>query len=81
MQDLSLSKYWYIVVDLGLISLSDAFSNPNDIAIFLFLQFNKCIEDAKVKLALECEHVQFDLVLEELILEGLLAGVISSTHE
>ena len=41
--------------------LRNAFGNPDDITIFLLLQFQVGVEDPEVKLAKKCIHVQFHL--------------------
>lgn len=48
-----LSEYWNVVVYLGAVALSNAFSNPDDVAALLFLQLDIGVEDAIVELVHE----------------------------
>lgn len=52
---------WNVVVYLGLLSLCDAFCDPNDVAILLFPQFDVRIKDSKVELLQESQSVQLHL--------------------
>lgn len=52
---------WNVIVDFGAMLLGDAFSNPDNVSAFLFLQFQVRVEDTEVELLHECIHVQFDL--------------------
>lgn len=50
-----------VVVDLCTMFLRDTFCNPNDVAAFLFLQFQIGVKDSKVKLLHKRVDIQFDL--------------------
>lgn len=50
-----------VVMYLGLLPLCDAFSDPNDVAILLLLQFDVGVEDPKVELLQESKSVQLHL--------------------
>lgn len=49
----------YVVVNLGLLSLCDALSNPDDVAALLLLQFDVGVKHSKVELLQEgqCVHL------------------------
>ena len=76
--------------------LGNAFGDPDDVAILLFLQFQIGVEDPEVKLSKKGIHVQFHLrkselsvrdsrrshfVFEEFIFDGLVTRVRSSSLE
>lgn len=50
-----------VIVDLRAMLLRHAFGNPDDVAALLLLQLQVRVEDAKVELLDEREHVQFHL--------------------
>jgi len=66
---------WDIVVDLGPMTLRDTLGDPDHVATLLLLQLQQRVEHPVVELLQERVDVQLHLVLEELVLEGLLAGV------
>lgn len=66
-----------VVVDLGAVLLRYAFRDPHNVAALLLLQLQVRVEDAKVELLDEREHIQFDLVLEEAVLQRLLARIVA----
>lgn len=74
-------EYGYVVVDLGAMLLGDALGNPDNVAALLLLELKVRIEDTKVELLQEREHVQLDLVLEELVLQRLVARIVAGTIE
>jgi len=43
-------KYGDVAVNLGPMSLSHTLGDPDDVATFLLLQLDECVEDAKVEL-------------------------------
>lgn len=61
--------------------LGDTLGNPDNVAALLLLELEVRIEDTKVELLQEGEHVQFHLVLEELVLERLVTGVVAGAIE
>ena len=46
-----------VVVDLGLVALSDALGNPHDVTAFLFLEAEIGVEDSVVELLQKRVHV------------------------
>lgn len=48
---------WDIIVDLGAMFLSDAFSDPNNVSAFLFLQLQIGIENSEMELLHECVDI------------------------
>lgn len=48
-------------MDLGLLSLGDALSDPDDVAVLLLLKFDVGVKYPKVELLQESEYVQLDL--------------------
>lgn len=71
----------YVVVDFGAMLLGHALGDPHDVAALLLLELEVRIEDAKVELLQEGVHVQLDLVLEELVLQRLVAGIVAGAVE
>lgn len=66
-----------VVVNLGSVLLGDALCNPHNVATFLFLEAEVGIEHSKVELVEESIDIEPHLVLKELVLEGLLSGVVA----
>ena len=54
-------KYWNIVVNLRLVPLCNTFSNPYNIAAFLFLELDISVKHSKMELLLKCECVHLNL--------------------
>lgn len=54
-------KYWNIVVNLRLVPLCNTFSNPYNIAAFLFLELDISVKHSKMKLLLKRECVHLNL--------------------
>jgi hypothetical protein len=59
-----LHNNWNVALNFGSMALCNAFGNPNHIAHFLFLQFNECVEDAKMELMQIGLDIQFDLKIK-----------------
>lgn len=55
-------KYWNIVVNLRLVPLCNTFSNPYNIAAFLFLELDISVKHSKMELLLkrECVHLNLE---------------------
>lgn len=53
-----------VVVDLGSVLLRHALCDPDNVATLLLLQLKIRVEDSKVELLNEGEHVQFHLKIE-----------------
>ena len=64
-----------VVVDLGLVPLRYALSDPDNVSTLLFLQLHVGVEHTKVELLHERVHVQLGFVLKELVLQRLVARV------
>jgi len=71
----------YVVVDLCAVLLGDALSDPDDVAALLLLELEVRVEDSEVELLQEGVHVQLHLVLEELVLQRLVAGIVAGSVE
>jgi len=71
----------YVVVDLCAVLLGDALGDPDDVAALLLLELEVRVEDSEVELLQEGVHVQFHLVLEELVLQRLVAGIVAGSVE
>ena len=54
-------KYWNIVVNLRLVPLCNTFSNPYNIAAFLFLELDISVKHSKMELLLKRKCVHLDL--------------------
>ena len=54
-------KYWNIVVNLRLVPLCNTFSNPYNIAAFLFLELDISIKHSKMELLLKSECIHLNL--------------------
>lgn len=74
-------EYGDVVVDFGAMLLGDALGDPDNVAALLLLELKVRIEDTEVELLQEGEHVQFHLVLEELVLECLVSRIVAGSIE
>jgi hypothetical protein len=70
-----------VVLDFGPVALGDTLGDPDHIAHLLLLQLDEGVEDAEVELVEVGLDVQLHLILEELVLERLLAGVDAAALE
>ncbi len=66
---------WYVVIDSGSVLLRNTLGDPDDIAILLLLELQERVEHAEAELSHERVQVHFDLLLEEAVLDGLVARV------
>lgn len=55
------SEYGNVVVNLGLVPLCNAFSNPYNITAFLFLELDVSVKHSKMELLLKCERIHLNL--------------------
>lgn len=62
-----------VAVNFGSMSLRNAFGDPNDVAVLLFLELNVSVEDAKVELVQESLLHQHDLQISYLLIYFLVA--------
>lgn len=69
----------YVVVDLCAVLLGNALGDPDDVTALLLLQLEVCVEDTEVELLQKGVHVQLHLVLEELVLQRLVAGIVAGS--
>jgi len=70
-----------IIIDLGTMFLSNTFRYPDDITAFLLFQLQVRIEYAEMELLDKCKHIQFHFMLEEFVLQGLVAGIVTGSIE
>ena len=49
-EDVKCSEYWNVAVDLGPMPLRNTLGYPDDIAAFLFLQFDVRVEHSELEL-------------------------------
>lgn len=64
-QLISSLEYGYVVVYLGLLSLCDTLSDPDDVATLLLLQLDVGVKHSKVKLLQESQCVELHLGREQ----------------
>lgn len=74
-------EYGDVVVDFGAMLLGNALGDPDNVAALLLLELEVRVEDTEVELLQEGEHIQLDLVLEELVLECLVPRIVAGTIE